>query len=414
MAGDKHETGNGENLSRSISTPMLAIYGLGTVLGAGIYVVIGDIIGQAGALAPFAFLLAAGAAAFTALSYAELGARVPQSGGSAAFVAEGFGRDGLTWIAGWALIATGLVSAATITTGFVGYLGVFVEVSKWWAVPLLVGTLTFVAAVGVKQSAWFMGITTAAGVVGLLVVIFVAGGDLGAYPRAAEAALAQDGGWTAGVVAGSFLAFYAFIGFEDLVTLGEEAENAKRSLPIAIFFALIVALGFYVITAAVAVTTLDPQMLSRSSAPLVDVIEARGGSGPLLGILSLFIIVNGALAQIVMASRVVHDLGRRRGGAPEWLARLHQRTQTPLIATLIGGGIVTALALFFPTATLASATSFIILAVFFAANWALIQMKRQGHSVEDSVRTFPIVVPLCGLLSCAALLFGRVVLEGAP
>lgn len=407
--GDQDQEAGG--FARDISPALLAIYGLGTVLGAGIYVVIGKIAGEAGMLTPLAFLLAAAAAALTAFSYAELSGRVPESGGSAAYVAEGFGRKYLTMFVGWALIATGLVSAATITTGFIGYANVFFPISKSWGVPALIGALTLVAAIGVRQSAWFMGLTTAAGIVGLLIVIVAAGGGIADYPARFSAGIGSQG-WASGVMLASFLAFYAFIGFEDLVTLAEEAEDAQRALPLAIFVALGVSLVFYVLTSIVAVTTLDPARLDDTGAPLVAVVRETGQDGAILGLLSLAIIINGALAQLVMAARVTHDLSQRRDGAPTWLGRIDSRTRTPLRATLLGGTVIALLALFFPTETLASWTSYIILTVFFFANAALVAIKRAGRSAPEGVRTCPVIVPIGGMIVSAGLIVGELLLGG--
>ena len=185
-----HETG----LQPALSRWVLATYGLGTIVGAGIYVVIGKVAGEAGALTPLSFLAAAIAAAMTGLSYAELSARVPESGGSAAFIARGFDRRWLTGIAGWALIATGLVSAATITTGFVGYLGVFLPVPRTVAIVLAAALLTAVAAIGVRQAAWFMMLTTALQIAGLLLVIVYLGPQLVHFPPAFSAALSSGPG----------------------------------------------------------------------------------------------------------------------------------------------------------------------------------------------------------------------------
>lgn len=399
-------------LSRSISPALLTLYGLGTVLGAGIYVVVGEIIGRAGVLAPLSFVFAAAAAGLTAFSYAELSARVPKSGGSAAYAAEAFQSRWLTIAVGWGVVATGLVSAATIMTGFAGYLSVFVTLSNWVVIPAAVATLTLIAAVGIKQSTWFMGATTAAGVGGLFLVLFTAGSNLAEYPAALEAGLRMDGGIVPGVLLGGFLAFYAYIGFEDLVTLAEEARDVERALPAAIFIVLGVTLVLYVIVAATAVSTIDASRLADSDAPLVDVVREEGRSGDLLGALSLAIIINGALAQIVMAARVVHDLGERRDGAPDFLSRLNPRTNTPLAATLGAGMIVAALALFFPTERLASWTSYIILTVFAVVNGALINIKRQRIKPPEGARTYPASLPIAGLLVSLLLIVGETTLGG--
>ena len=386
------------------------LYGLGTVVGAGIYVVIGEIIGIAGALAPIAFLLAAIAAAFTALSYAELSTRVPESGGSASFVSAGFGSRTLTGLAGWGIVATGIVSAATIVTGFVGYANVFVSISKWWAVPLLTATLTGFAVSGIRQSSWFMALTTIAGVGGLLWVIFQGWSDLGGYPALFESAWAEDGlSFTGAVIPAAFLAFYAYIGFEDLVTLSEEAKDQETAMPRAIWFTLLASLLLYLVVSATVVSVLSPDALSQSAAPLVDLVRAKGSSGFILGAVSLAMIINGAMAQIVMAPRVMHDLSKRRNAAPDWLAKVNEKTGTPILATLLSGGAVTALALFFPTERLASWTSFIILAVFATANLSLVRMKMRDGSGRAAYAV-PLFVPIAGTVVSIGLIVGEILL----
>lgn len=393
-----------QKLARIVSPNMLAVYSLATILGAGIYVVIGEIAGEAGYLTPLAFLFAAIAAGFSALSYAELGARFPQSGGSAVYIDIAFGQRWLTWAMAWAVIATGLVSAATIATGFARYLLAFLPVPKTVSIPLLLIALTAIAAIGIKESVWFMALCTAAGILGLLIVLFVAGANVSQYPALAAQDFAAGNGWTIGVVLGSFLAFYAFIGFEDLVTLGEEVQDVQRALPRAIIIALGISLFFYVAIAVVAVSTVAPSNLAATGAPLVEILTTSGYDGRFLAVLGLLVIVDGALAQIVMAARIVHDLGKRRGGAPAWLAAVNGRTKTPLVATIIAGALVLLLALFFPTGVLAGATSFITLSVFVAVNAALIRLKLTGQTSIGNVVSYPLWIPIAGLLLSLGLL----------
>jgi amino acid transporter len=395
-------------LQRLLTPLSLSLYGLGTILGAGIYVVIGKIAGEAGLLAPASFLFAAVAAASTALSYVELATRIPLTGGSAAYVDHAFEKRALTAVVGWGMIATGLVSAATIITGFYGYLSVFVDSSRWLVVPVCVTLLTGVATIGIKQSAWFMGLTTLAGLTGLAIVLIAAGGNLASYPSQLSGMGTVN---FTGVFLGGFLAFYAYVGFEDVVTLSEETQDITRTLPIAIFVALGASALLYTLVAAVAVSTLSAAELNESMAPLVDVVRAAGHTGTTLGALSLAIIINGALAQIVMSARVTHDLGERRGLVPSWLARIDGRTKTPLIATSIAGATVLLLALFFPTETLARATSFIVLGVFVAINAALIRLKWSGQKPDHSFKQYSLVVPIFGLLISLLLLTGEIMLS---
>lgn len=398
-------------LDRAINPRVLMLYGLGTVIGAGIYVVIGEIIGIAGALAPLAFLLAALAASFTALSYAELCTRVPESGGSASYIAAGLGSRILTGLAGWGIVATGIVSAATIVTGFVGYASIFVDLPKSWAVPLLTAALTGFAVVGIRQSSWFMALTTLAGIAGLVWAVGYGWSDLGRYPALLAAAWQDPGTGTGGslaaaIIPAGFLAFYAYIGFEDVVTLSEEAENQAKAMPRAILFTLIASLALYLIVSACVVSGLSAQAIAASPAPLVELVRAKGGSGYLLGALSLAMIVNGAMAQIVMAPRVVHDLGTRRKAAPRWLAEVNPSTGTPILATVLAGLIVTALALFFPTERLAGWTSLIILTVFAAANGALVRLKTRGDTQKPAY-SVPLFIPIAGAAISLGLILGE-------
>lgn len=385
---------------------MLAVYGIGTILGAGIYVVVGKVAGEAGALAPLSFLIAAIAAGFTGLSYAELSARIPESGGSAAFIARGFDRRWLTGIAGWALIATGLVSAATITTGFVGYLAVFLPVPSHLAIPVIVGVLTGIAVMGVREAAWFMVLTTALEVGGLLLVIAFVGGELANFPAVFTNALNQAPAWplTAGVMAGAVLSFYAFIGFEDLATLAEEARDSRRAIPFAIVVSLLGALCLYLLVSAIAVSAVPPEVLRDSGAPLSDIVAAHDGPADLLALIGLVTILNGALAQIVMAARVVHDLGSRRGAAPAWLARINPRTFTPIPATIMSGVIIAGLAMTFPTEQLAAGTSLLMLFIFTAACGALLAIKARGEPPPEGVRTYPAIIPVLGCLASVTLI----------
>ena len=136
-------------LARTLTLPMLTMYGLGTMVGAGIYVLIGEVAGRAGLYAPMSFLVAALIAGFTGLSYAELSSHLPQSAGEAAYVRHAFNRRSLATLAGLAVVATGVVSSATIANGFVGYLAVFMDAPAWLVICVFVVVLGVVAGWGI-------------------------------------------------------------------------------------------------------------------------------------------------------------------------------------------------------------------------------------------------------------------------
>jgi amino acid transporter len=394
----------GGGLKRDLSPPLLILVALGTTLGAGIYVVIGEIIGSAGYWAPVSFLASCLVALITGASFAELAGRNPSAGGPVAWADDAFGRKWLAIAVGWGIVTIGIVSAATISTGFVSYIGEFTQWSKWWILPVVVGIPTAIAVAGVKESALVMALTTIAGLIGLLLVLWQAGGTIVEWPE--KLASGEGGGKSGvalGIFIGAFLAFYAFIGFEDIVHLGEETRDAHRIVPLAIFATLGVALVFYVLIALAAVTTVAPQELAKSKVPLVAVVEAAGMNGLVIGILGLITIADGLFAQLIMVSRTIYDLGERRNGAPKIISSLWPLTKTPAVATVLAGSLILALALFFPTRTLASATSTVILIVFAIANIALIRLKGKRPASKGRFQV-PTFVPYLGAASCLLLL----------
>jgi APA family basic amino acid/polyamine antiporter len=386
-------------LKRSLSLPLLTFYGLGTIIGAGIYVLVAKVAGHAGLYAPLAFLLAAALAAFTGLSYAELSARFPKSAGEAVYVQQGLGRQSLSMLVGLLIVTTGVVSAATVANGFVGYLHVFVPIPDALAITLLALALGTLAVWGIEESVMAATLITLVEIGGLLFIVVVGGQSLATLPaRLPELVPPADARVWQGILLGAFLAFYAFIGFEDMVNVAEEVRDPTRVLPRAILLALGGSTVLYLLVALVAVLALPPVELAASSAPLADIYLRTTGKPPtVISLISMFAIVNGALIQIVMASRVLYGMSRERW-LPAWLGRVHPRTRTPLWATVLVTLVILALALWLPLETLARATSLVILVVFALVNLALLRIKRRDPH-PAGIGTYPAWVPLAGAVS---------------
>src|SRR3989338_3465696 len=261
-------------LKRTLSLAQITFYGLGTILGAGIYVLVGKVADTAGLYAPIAFLIAALLAGLTGLSYAELAARHPKSAGEAVYVEDGLRWRSLSILVGFLIIIAGIVSAATIANGFVGYLHVFVVVPDWLAITLLVFSLGGLAAWGIDESVMAATFITLIEIGGLLLILAVAGGSLAELPaRLPELIPPPDGVVWQGILLGAFLAFYAFIGFEDMVNVAEEVKDPTRNLPLAILIAIGVSTVLYLLVALVAGPAPPPAELAQS----------RGPPPPLLG-----------------------------------------------------------------------------------------------------------------------------------
>lgn len=393
-------------LKRSISFSMLTLYGLGTILGAGIYVLVGKVAITAGLYAPISFLIAALLAGVSGYSYAKLSAQFPKSAGEAVYIQEAFNKQTLSTLIGWMVVLTGIVSAATISKGFVGYLQVFIPTPDFWAITLLLITMTALAAWGVSESVMVTAITTIMGIVGLgLILIYSLPAFMTLPDRIHELTPPLYNGeiWY-GILLGAFLAFYAFIGFEDMVNMAEEVKEPQRTLPKAIIAAIIVSSLFYYFIALAAVLQLPLDELTASKAPMADIMQRH--SQPMawfISLISLAAVVNGALVQIIMGARVLYGMGKQ-GLAPAWLATLHPARQTPLLATLLLGGIVWLLATNLDLTNLAKITSFIIIVVFLLVNTALITLHYRGQTGPVKVW-----IPALGVIMCLVFLCLQIV-----
>lgn len=391
-------------LRRSLSLPLVTFYGLGTILGAGIYVLVGKVAGMAGMHAPLSFVLAAIPAGLSAFTYMELSSRYPLAGGAAVYTQQGFGLRWLSILVGFLIVASGLVSAATISRGFAGYFRVFFDLPDTWIIVAVVIALCLLAAWGIAESVTAALVATVVEIGGLLLIIVVASASIGTLPQRLPELLppAELAAWP-GIFLGGFLAYYAFIGFEDMVTVAEEVKEPQRTLPRAILLAIVISTLLYLAVSVAAVLALPPDELSASRAPLALVFERSTGASPkVMAAISLFAVINGALIQVIMAARVLYGMSRE-GWLPEAIGKVHPRTQTPVLATVLASLVVLVLALAFPLVTLAKVTSFAILAVFAIIGVALIRVKRAGPAAPG-VYTVPYWVPFGGVATAIVLL----------
>lgn len=401
-------TGTQDGLKREVGLWLFALYGAGNIIGAGIYVLVGKVAGEAGLLAPFAFLVAALVAVFTGLSYGELGARFPVSAGEAVYVERAFARRWLSILVGLLISLAGLVSAATMARGFVGYFNIFLAAPAALIILLNVSVLTLVAVRGIRESVVVAVVLTLLEAGGLIWVVTSAGSNLADFGNFALPDLVPMTGiaWQ-GVLGGAFLAFFAFIGFEDMVNIAEEVERPERTIPAGILLAFGFSTVLYLLVALVSITTLPPAVLAASGAPLADVYAAATGRSPhFLSLIGLVAVTNGALIQIIMASRIFFGMSRN-GWLPGFLARVSPRTHTPVIATLLAGALVLLLALVLPLVSLARTTSALVLAIFSLINLSLLVIKRR-YPAPAGVRALPVAVPAIGALASLFILLAAV------
>ena len=392
-------------LRRRLSLPLLSLYGIGVTIGAGIYVLVGKVAIGTGVHAPLSFLVAAILAAFTAFSYAELGGRVPKSAGEAMFVHAAFGKPVLATAIGFLVMITGIISSGAIVIGFVGYLHEVVAVPSTLATVGVVTLLALIVAWGIGESVMLAAILTVAEIVGLLLIIgagLLKGPDVVAVlPEVVSPSAWSEG---AAILSGAVLAFFAFVGFEDIVNVAEEAKDPVRTVPRATIITLVVSSGLYFLVAVIAVALVPLDQLGGSDAPLALVFEtATGRSAAIISLIAIFAVLNGVMIQLIMSSRILYGIARE-GWIPRFLANVHPITRTPIIATFAVAAVVILLALTLPIVRLAEMTSYLVLTVFTVVNVALIRIKLRDPAPTSDHFTVGLWVPVTGAIASLGIL----------
>ncbi|MCG8491302.1 MAG: amino acid permease [Sneathiellales bacterium] len=394
-------------LKRRLTLPLLVLYGLGVTIGAGIYVLVGEAAAEAGMYAPISFLLASIVVAFTGFSYAELSTRFPVSAGEAAYVREGTSSRPLATAIGLLVVASGVISSATVSLGAAAYLNTLIPVPNTLLIILVVLIVGAIAIWGILESVALAALITLVEIGGLALVIYF-GFSLKPDLLQNFGSVLPDfsGAAWGGIFGAGLLAFFAFIGFEDMANVAEEVKQPARNMPRGILLTLIIATLVYFIVVSVAVLAVPMEELSSSSAPLALIFEKAPASvGQFFAVIAFFATLNGALIQVIMASRVLYGLGKQEL-LPQFFARVNSVTGTPIQATLAITGIILALALFFPLGGLAEMTSAVVLVVFITVNIALIRIKHSSSAEPVSGEFFkvPLWVPILGTLTCLTLL----------
>jgi basic amino acid/polyamine antiporter, APA family len=393
-------TGGDPPLKRAISGNVLLLLVVGDVLGAGIYALVGEVGGRVGGAIWTAFLLALTLALFTAFAYAELVTKYPQAAGAALYVNKAWRKPFFTFLVAFAVMCSGLTSAATLSRGFGGdYLSAFIDV------PTVLVGLVFIAVValinfrGIAESARLNVMLTAIEITGLLLVVVVglaAIADGGASVDAGRALEFKEGeSVVAALMGGAGLAFFALIGFEDSVNLAEEAREPQRDYPRALFGGLLLAGVVYLLVTIVASVTVPTGRLAGSSGPLLEVVQLGPLSLPtkLFSAIALFALANGALINMIMASRIVYGMSRERI-LPAALGRVHGQRRTPWLA-IVGTTVVTMVLIASgDLSSLADTTVLLLLFVFTAVNLAVLVLRRDP--VPHPHFRAPTVIPVIG------------------
>ena len=399
-------------LRRAISRPMLFFFILGDILGAGIYALVGTVAGEVGGAVWTAFTAALILALFTAFAYAELITKYPRAGGAALFVNRAFRIPFVTFLVTFAVMASGITSAATLSRAFGGdYLQEFISVPTTIAALVFVVVVALINFRGIRASVRTNMVLTLVEVTGLVIIVIVglfALGDPGTDVGRNFEFKAGEGAFLA-ILAGTALAFYALIGFEDSANVAEEAQDPVRNFPFALFAGIIIAGVIYFLVTFTASMVVPTAQLSESSAPLLAVIE-RASDIPtrVFSAIALLAIANGALINLVMASRLLYGMSNE-GILPRAFSTVHPERRTPWIAIVFTTLLAVLLISIGTLQNLATVTVMLLLAVFAMVNVAVLVLRRER--VEHRHFVAPRIFPILGLAISLVLLVKRAIDE---
>jgi APA family basic amino acid/polyamine antiporter len=405
-------------LKRSISLFQATMYGIGLILGAGIYVLIGDVAEIAGNALWISFVIAAVIATFTGLSYAELSSMFPKSAAEYVYVRTAFKNNMAAFVAGWLAIFVALASSAAVALGFSGYLqSFFPEVDIVVTSVSLVMALSVVNFIGIRQSIWMNTTFTIVEIVGLAIVVSAAVifGSFGnqvdylAIPPAASASTALAAG---AILGAAGLAFFAFFGFENLANIAEETKDAIRTIPKALVISVAATTAIYISVSAAAVALVGWEELSTSNAPLALAAEkAFGMTGvTLLSAIALFATANTVLMMLVAGSRIAFGMSRE-GALPAALGKIHSATGTPWTAVILAAFLTTAL-LLISRGSISAVAQIAVSAIFMVyllVNLALIWLRLKKAGIDRPFRSpfqigrVPVLAALGAVTSAAML-----------
>jgi amino acid transporter len=395
-------------LRRAIGRNTLLLFVVGDVLGAGIYALVGEVGAEVGGAIWTAFGLALLLAVFTAFAYAELVTKYPQAAGAALYVNKAFGMPFVTFLVAFAVMASGVTSAATLSTAFAGdYLGEFVDVPATLAALVFLALVMAVNIRGISESVKVNVVLTTIEVGGLILIVVIAAAALGDGAAGTDAGRALE--FKAGeavplaILSGAALAFYALIGFEDSVNVAEETRDPRRSYPRALFGGLAVAGVIYLAVTLLSSMVVPTGKLTGSSGPLLEVAKV----GPLavdtrvFSAIALFAIANGALINLIMASRLTYGMARE-GIVPRAFGEVLSGRRTPLVAILFTTALCALLIVVGDLSTLADTTVTLLLGVFILVNVSVLVLRRDA--LDHDHFHAPTVFPVVGAIVCAGLL----------
>jgi len=395
------------SLKREIGLFEATAFGVGIILGAGIYALIGPAAGSAGNALWISFIVGAIVSSFTGLSYIELSTMFPKSAAEYVYAKKASGKELWAFLIGWLIIFSGAIAASAVAIGFAGYFRSFITAPIIVIALLLILGLSLTNFIGIIESSRMNIVFTLIEVSGLILIIILGFSRIQQITiNYIEAPLG-----TQGILAASALVFFAYLGFEDIVNIAEEMKNPKKNIPKALILSILITTIFYVLLAISVVNLVEWNMLSVSESPLAYAASMVLGKKAFFGlsIIALFATANTVLILLIVGSRMVYGMSRD-GSLPKFLSVVHQQRGTPWVAVLV----MMLASMFFlflgDLRLVAGVTNFATFAVFSSVNLSLIWLRYKQPELERPFKVplnigwFPII-PVIGLITCIILAF---------
>jgi len=391
-------------MRREIGLFAVTSWGVGIILGAGIYVLVGEAAGIAGNSVWLSFIIGAMVASLTGLSYAELSSVFPRDAAEYVYVKIACGCEILSFMVGWLTILTGIISASTVALGFAGYFQGLFGFPRVLAALILIAVLSYINFLGIKESTRMNILFTLVEAAGLVLLIAIGLGSLG------NVNLLEAPNGSSGILSAAALIFFAYLGFEDIVNIAEETKRPEKTIPKALILSVLITTFLYVLVALISVSLVDWQTLGLSTAPLASAASQVLGENAftVMSIIALFATSNTVLIMLVVGSRMIYGMAQE-GAFPRVLSKVDPRKATPRLAILVTM-FVSIIFLFLGDLELVAAlTSFGAFITFAFVNISLIYIRYRRAELERPFRAplnigkFPITGFL-GLLTCLFLI----------
>ncbi|CAN5265733.1 APC family permease [soil metagenome] len=399
-------------LNRVMGPWLLLLFIVGDILGTGIYAVTGQVAKQVGGVVWLPFLVAFIVALITAFSYLELVTKYPRAAGAALYTHKAFGSNFAAFLVAFAVMCSGITSAATAARVFAANFSHIFGIYQGGISIILIG-LGFMSVVaiinlrGVGESLKANILLTCVELTGLLIIIGVGlwaiingQGDVSRIFQF-NTAINYNAFWS--VITATTLAFFAMVGFEDSVNMVEECKNPTHIFPKVLLLGLTIPALVYILVSISAVTLVPPAQLGEGETPLLKVIQVGAPHFPLgvFAVITMFAVANGALINMLMASRLIYGMSREQV-LPPLLGKVHKTRRTPYIAigftTFLAFGLIMFVG---QVPALSGTTALLLLCVFAVVNVAVIILRRDAVA-HDHFR-IPLFFPILGAISCVFL-----------